>query len=37
MTVGDRQQRNQHNYWLGCLVLPVLLYAIVRLLVHLAS
>ena len=31
-TVDDRNRRNLHDYWVGCLILPVLLYAIVRLL-----
>lgn len=36
-TVDERKRKSLHDYWISCLILPVLLYVIVRLLIHLAS
>lgn len=35
--MNNRERRNLHNYWIGCLVLPILFYAIIRLLWHLTT
>ena len=31
------ERRNLHNHWIGCVALPIMGYAIVRLLIHILA